>query len=275
MKIDLLFLSCNRLHYTKYSMPSLLADPSEEFSLTIWDNASTDGSREFLESVQDRRIVKKVFSPENIPPCQVINKAIEASSAELIGFVADDLLVTPGWVHTLSTAHADVPEFGRLSCWHMAKEEFDTQRAAHKIQTFGRHQILRHPWTNGCGLSKLKAIRDAGPIRPGETEHGYWTRIALLGYVNGFYCPPIPVEHMDYPWSPYFVFAGRFEEWLKQSSAARINGIRTMQDAKAWHSVVIKNLLDEPWQAEHYVGWRAILRRGKSKMRRVLTGSRH
>jgi len=271
MRIDLLFLSCNRLHYTKHSIPALLADPSEEFSLTIWDNASTDGSRELLESVKDPRIVKKVFSPENISPYHVINNAIEASSADLIGFVSDDILVTPGWTHTLRLAHAEVPEFGRLSCWHLAPEEFDYERARHKMQAFGRHQILRHPWTNGCGLSKLKAIRDVGPIRPGEHENDYWTRIALAGYVNGFYYPPIPVEHMDYPWSRYCVFAGRFEDWLKQSWSARINGIRTVEDAKAWHRIVLDNLLDDPWDAKHYIGWRAVLRRGKSRMRRVFT----
>lgn len=274
MRIDLLFLSCNRLHYTKYSMPALLADPSEEFSLTIWDNGSTDGSREFLEAVKDPRIVKKVFSPKNVGAYPVLSQAIAESSADLIGFVADDLLVTPGWSRILAAAHAEVPDFGRLSCWHLAPEEFDYERARHKMQTFGRHQILRHPWTNGCGLSKLKALRDVGPLRPGESENAYWTRIALGGYVNGFYYPLIPVEHMDYPWSTYFVFAGRFEEWLKQSSAARLNGIRTMEDAKAWHCVVLNNLLDEPWDARQYVGWRATVRRGKDKMRRMLTGSR-
>ena len=274
MNIDLLFLSCNRLHYTKYSMPALLADSSEEFSLTIWDNGSTDGSREFLEAVKDARIVKKVFSPKNVGPYPVLIQAIAESSADLIGFVSDDLLVTPGWSRILAAAHADVPEFGRLSCWHMAMDEFDYDRARHKIHTFGRHQLLRHPWTNGCGLTKLKAIRDIGTLRQGESEHTYWTRMALAGYVVGFYYPLIPVEHMDYPWSKYFVFADRFDEWLKQSSAARLHGIRNMEDANAWHRVVVSNLLDDPWQAEQYVGWRAKVRRGKDKIRRVITGSR-
>jgi len=273
MKIDLLFLSCNRLHYTRYSMPALLADPSEEFSLTIWDNGSIDGSREFLDAVKDPRIVKKVFSPKNIGAYPVLSQAIAESHADLIGFVSDDLLVTPGWTRILAAAHAEVPEFGRLACWHLGPEEFDYERASHKMQTFGRHQILRHPWTNGCGLSKLKAIQDVGSFRPGESEDAYWTRIALRGHVNGFYYPLIPVEHMDYPWSKYFVFSGRFEEWLKQSWAARLNGIRTLEDAKAWHRVVLKNLLDEPWDARQYVGWRGIVRRGKDKMRRMLTGS--
>ena len=46
MKIDLLFIAYNRLQYTKKSLSSILADPSEEFSLTIWDNASSDGTAE-------------------------------------------------------------------------------------------------------------------------------------------------------------------------------------------------------------------------------------
>ena len=275
MRIDLLFLSCNRLHYLKHSIPALLADPTEEFALTIWDNASTDGSREFLEAVKDPRIVKKVLSPENVPPRLVLNQALEESSADLFGLVADDLLVTPGWSRILGTAHAEVPEFGRISCWHFAREEYDGQRARHKMQTFGRHQILRHPWTNGCGLSKLKAMRDVGLVRPGEAENDYWTRVALRGYVNGFYYPLVLVEHMDYPWSPHFAFADRFEEWLGQSSAARHNGIRAMGDAQAWHRMVIRNLLDEPWQVEQYVGWRALLKRGRHRIHRMLMHSRY
>jgi len=46
MTIDLVFVTHNRLEYTKLALASVLADPSEEFSLTIWDNASTDGTVE-------------------------------------------------------------------------------------------------------------------------------------------------------------------------------------------------------------------------------------
>lgn len=43
MTIDLVFITYNRLDYTKLALASVLADPREDFSLTIWDNASTDG----------------------------------------------------------------------------------------------------------------------------------------------------------------------------------------------------------------------------------------
>jgi glycosyltransferase involved in cell wall biosynthesis len=274
MKIDLLFLSCNRLHYTKHSIPALLADPSEEFSLTIWDNGSTDGSREFLESVQDSRIVKKVLSPTNVGAYPVVNQALKDSSADLIGFVADDLLVTPGWTRIIGTAHAEIPELGRIACWHFAPEEFDYERAKHKIQTFGRHKLLRHPWTNGCGLTKMEAIRKVGLLRPNETESAYWRRIALDGYVVGYYYPLVLVEHMDYPWSPYFPYKDDLDKWFKNSSTARQHGVRTMADAKAWHRRILTTVLDGPWDVKYYVGLRGKLRRGKDRLRRTLTGSR-
>ena len=49
MTIDLVFISYNRLDYTKLALASVLADPTEEFSLTIWDNASIYGMAEYLK----------------------------------------------------------------------------------------------------------------------------------------------------------------------------------------------------------------------------------
>ena len=49
MTIDLIFIAFNLLDYTKLALDSLLADPTEEFSLTIWDNASIYGMVEYLK----------------------------------------------------------------------------------------------------------------------------------------------------------------------------------------------------------------------------------
>jgi len=269
MKIDLLFLNCNRLHYTKLSLPALLSDPTEEFSLTIWDNGSTDGSREFISSVEDPRIVRKVLSQENVGVVRAINEVISKSSADLFGLIADDLLVTPGWTRPIAQAHNDVPEFGLIACWHLGPEDFDEARARHKIQRFGRHQVLRHPWTNGgVGLIKLKTLREAGPFTSAASS--YWVKVALRGYVNGYYYPLIHAEHMDYPWSKHFPFSDRFEEWLQTSSGAKHHGLRSLEDAKAWHQVVMQVVLDGPWEAKYYSGWRRILKQGLQKIRNTL-----
>jgi len=274
MKIDLIFMTYNRLAYTKLALPALLGDSTEEFSLILWDNASTDGTQDFLSSVNDPRIVEKVFSEKNIGLGGAINYLFSKSSADLVGIIPNDLLVTPGWTRQLVRAHADVPEFGLLGCWHLGKEFFDESRARHKIQRFGCHQILRHPWTGGAaGLVKLKAVRECGLLESNTTP-GYWKRMALKGYVNGYYFPLICVEHMDYPWSEYFVYAGRFQEWLAASSGAMRHGIRTIEDAKAWHKIVVQNILDEPWDAKYYTGWRVKLRNGIKKIKKTLGLSR-
>lgn len=266
MKIELLFLTCNRLHYTKLSLPALLSDPTEEFSLIIWDNASTDGTEEYLASVEDPRIVKKVFSRENVGGYQAIKDGLSTSSADLVGIVADDMLVTPGWTRTIAQAHADVPEFGIISCWHLGPEFFDEERARRKIQSFGKHWILRHPWTDGCCLVKLKALKDVNFEGFGGTFCGI--RLSLKGYVNGFYYPLIPVEHMDYPWSKYYAY--KVEEGVARGGTYKSRGIKTLDQAKAWHQEVVRNLLDDPWDVKYYVGWRGKIRNLRERIFRTL-----
>ena len=75
MTIDLVFITYNRLEYTKLALASVLADPEEEFSLTIWDNASADGTVEYLKNeVNDHRIANIVFSKENVGQTAAVNE---------------------------------------------------------------------------------------------------------------------------------------------------------------------------------------------------------
>jgi len=271
--IHLIMLTYNRLDYTRKSLPRLLSDPSEEFSLTIWDNGSTDGTQDFLRKVTDRRIVDVIFSPTNKGQCYVTDKIWHETSAELVGKVDNDCLVTPGWTKVLAQAHQDIEFLGAVGCWHLSPEEFDYERAKHKIQRFGKHEIFRHAWLDGSAfLVKRRVFEAFRPCRENEYLSKFWLRLSLAGYIHGFYYPLIFQEHMDYPWSKHFAFAGRFEEGLELNATSKRHGIRTVDDEKAWHQVVLKNILDDPWQAEYYVGWRAKLRRIKNKVKKTLLG---
>lgn len=266
MTIDLIFLTYNRLEYTKLALASLLADPTEEFSLTIWDNNSTDGTRDYLAAQNDPRIAKKIFARKNIHLKGAVNYLFASSSADLLGIIPNDFLVTPGWTRPLAQAHNDVEEFGMLGCWHLGPEFFDAERARHKIQRFGAHHVLRHPWTGGgAGLVKLKTIRECGMLDSNVTTN-YWKQMALRGYVNGFYTPPVFVEHMDYPWSEHYAFADRFHEGIERSATAKSHGIRSLEDARAWHQIILRDILDGPWDVKAYVGWRKKVRILKSRI---------
>ena len=269
--IELAFVSYNRLDYTRRSLESVLADPSQRFRLSIWDNASTDGTREYLEKVSDPRIVDVNLSDENVGQVEAVNTIWKRSDAELLGKLDNDCIMTPGWADQLEQAHHDIPELGVVACWHFFDDDFDEQRASHKIQTFGAHRILRHPWTCGTGLLiKSSTYRELGPIvGPGTT--GYWIKMAQAGYVNGFYYPLIFQEHMDDPKSEYSVLKTEAAYQAAKSVTFSLNlpeqGTDTLDDFMERRDRILSNILDEPWQVEHYVGWRKKLRGMFRRMR--------
>ncbi|MFT5051730.1 MAG: GT2 family glycosyltransferase [Chlamydiales bacterium] len=251
--IELAFVSYNRIDFTRRALQSVLDDPSQSFSLTIWDNASSDGTQEYLRSISDPRIKDIVLSDENVGQVDAVNTVWQRSDAELLGKLDNDCILTPGWTEPLRKAHEDIPELGVIACWHFFEDDFDEKRAAHKIQTFGEHRILRHPWTCGTGLlTKNRIYKELGPIvGPGTT--GYWTKLARAGYVNGFYYPFIYQEHMDDPKSEHSLL--RNEE-----AFARERGDGTLAEYWKVRDRILRNLLDEPWQIEHYMGWRKAAR---------------
>ncbi len=269
MTIDLVFITYNRLDYTKLALASVLADPTEEFSLTIWDNASTDGTDEYLKNeISDRRITDIIFSKENIGQTAATNKVWSSSKADLLGKLDNDCLVTPGWTRTLAEAHKDIPNLGVVACWHYFPEDFDYERAKHKIRRLGRHQILVHPWTCGTGLlTKRETFKRFGPIRNKSTT-AYWLKMAIAGYINGFYYPLIFQEHMDDPKSRHTKLKdeGSYQAAKKVTFNINYHGQDTLADRWRWRQEVLDNLLDGPWDAKYYIGWQHKFRSFKTKL---------
>jgi glycosyltransferase involved in cell wall biosynthesis len=271
MTIDLIFIAYNRLDYTKLALPALLKDPTEEFSLVIWDNASTDGTQEYLSSVKDVRIVEKAFSKNNVGLRGAVNYLFNKSSADLVGIIPNDFIVTPGWTRKIAEAHADIPELGMIGCWHFFPEEFDYEKARHKIQQFGKHRILRHPWTGGNGLIKLKTVKEMGLLESDRTG-GYLIRMALKGYINGFYFPLIYVEHMDDALSKHSrLHRMSFDEAYKYMPAYQDGEVTNREQLDWIHKRIIENLLTDPYDPKYYVGWRAKLRHIKQKLGRIFS----
>ena len=272
MTIDLVFITYNRLEYTKLALASVLADISEEFLLTIWDNNSKDGTVEYLKSVNDARIRDIVFSKKNVGQTSAVNEIWKKSKADLLGKLDNDCLVTKGWTRTLAQAHEDIPELGVIACWHYFPDDFDYERAKHKIQTFGKHQILRHPWTCGTGfLIKQETFKKLGPIQNNSTT-AYWLKMAREGFVNGFYYPLIYQEHMDDPKSSHSQLKDETSYQQAKKVTFNINspGQETLADRWRWRQQVLDNLLDDPWDVKYYSGWRGKFNRLKTKAKRTI-----
>jgi hypothetical protein len=268
MNIEILLVTCNRLGYTRQAMAALLADPTD-FLVSIWDNASTDGTREFVESVKDPRIRRRVFARENAFLAGAANQVFADSKAELLAIIPDDFLVPPGWTRPLAAFHADVPQAGLVSCWFLGEAFFDEKKAQHKIQTFGQHRILRHPWTGGgAALFKRRDWEAAGRFK-GLGTPSCWIQMAVNGRVNGFILPPVFVEHMDDFWSPYY--SGSPSGLRKMAEQGKAPGWFA-KDEQVWEFqlAVVDELLRGPWDVRCYLGWRGRLRDVKNRLRRLL-----
>lgn len=275
MTIDLLLITYNRLHYTKLALESILADPTEAFRLTIWDNGSTDGTVEFLrKDVQDPRIADVVFCRENAGQVKAVNEVWGKSKADLVGKMDNDCIVTPGWTRKIVQAHQDVEAFGLVGCWRFPLDEFDERgaRKAGKIQTFGAHQILRHPWVSGSTfLMKRETFDRVGPME-GKATTIYAMRVAQAGFVNGYYYPLILQEHMDDLRSSHCAIADDegIQKYRDITFVLREHNITTVKERWRERRRVLRNLNRGPWEVKHYVGWRWKIRHGMQKIGRIL-----
>lgn len=271
MKIDLVFITYNRLEYTKLALASILADPTENFSLTVWDNASTDGTVEYLKNeINDSHISDIIFSKENIGQAAAVNQIWNDSKADLLGKLDNDCLVTPGWTRTLVQAHNDIDNLGVIACWHFLSEDFDESaaRKAGKIQSFGKHQILRHPWTCGTGfLIKRELFSKFGdvPTQGGMTR--YWLKIALKGYVNGYCYPFVYQEHMDDPKSSHCMLTDdeSIQRLKNTTFVLRQHNINSMAERWRRREMVLRNINSDPWDARYYTGVRKKIQRIKER----------
>ena len=265
MTIDLLFVTYNRLHYTKLALSSVLADPQEEFSLTIWDNASSDGTVEYLKNeVNDPRIKDIVLSRQNVGQTAALNTIWNQSNADLLGKLDNDCIVSPGWTRTLARAHQDIDQLGVVACWHFFPQDFDYDKAQHKICSFGLHRILRHPWTCGTGLLvKRSTFMHFGPFKRKATTD-YWLNLARAGCVNGFYYPLIYQEHMDDPRSPHNALKSMsFERAYRHSYGWQTGALSDLESHSRLHREILNNLLNDPWDPQYYYSslWKRLWKR--------------
>ncbi len=276
MKIQLVFVTYNRLAYTRRSLSSVLADPSEEFSLVIWDNGSTDGTAEYLKhEVDDPRVCDIVLSRENLGQTGAMNYAWSRTDADLVGKVDNDCLLPAGWTRILAQAHRDIPELGAVACWHFRRKDFKYELGRRKIQRFGAHRIFRHPWVGGTGfLIKRETFLRQGPWESGAdvgTTH-YFLRMAAAGCVNGWYYPLVVQEHMDDPVSEYTLLKNdaAIAKLHDISYTLRVRDIQSLGERMARRKVVLQNLMRDPWEAKYYIGLRAKIRNGLSGIRKTV-----
>ncbi len=199
--VDLLLITWNRREYVEKTLPKLLEDPSD-FRLYFWDNGSTDGTADLINSVDDPRVVKRHFNRENVRQTEPCFWFFETATSDVIGKLDDDILLPAGWTERIAPIIRKEPKFGMLGCWYFLPEEWDEARAKHSIIELSGERIFRCPILQGHSflarkeyLNRYKEVPLYGlPVKRME--------MSLDGLVSGYPLPLLYVHNMDDPRSP-------------------------------------------------------------------------
>ena len=96
-RVSLVIPVYNQLVHTMQCLESMLHLPDKGDELIVVDNASTDGTPEYLKSVG----VTVIRNETNRGCAKAWNQGILASRGDVIGILSNDIVVTPGWLLAL------------------------------------------------------------------------------------------------------------------------------------------------------------------------------
>ncbi len=95
--VSLIIPLYNQLHYTQRCLESIVKHTSIPYEIILIDNASQDGTQEFVRTVKATVISNDI----NLGCARAWNQGVKASQGRLIGILNNDIVVSDGWLGNL------------------------------------------------------------------------------------------------------------------------------------------------------------------------------
>jgi len=262
--IDVLMVTYNRPTYTRLSLEHLLDSCDESMRVWVWHNGNDQDTLDVVASMRGHaRFHEFHHCPENQRIRTPINWLFENARGDLLSLVNDDCVVSQGWAQILRRVHEDVAEIGVVACWHFQPEDFDPLLAGRKMRTFtGGHRLMVNPWVQGSGVMLKRAcVRRLGLLRPKERSFTpYCIRVAAAGWVNGWYLPLVPIDHMDDPRSRRTGICTDADLAANMPLSAQFRKTRTVQQWLAHLRISARAIQEAPANPRLYIGVRRKIR---------------
>jgi GT2 family glycosyltransferase len=205
--IAVVVLTHDRVHLLRQCVDNVLARSSElTTEILIWDNASSDSTGEYLESLTDPRI-RVVRHDKNIGQ-NAYAEAIALTSAPYVIELDDDMIDSPHeWDRSLFDAYEKLPQIGFLAA-NLVNHPHDTAaRVMYQERPHAYHtevidgiRLKRGPVGGGCALTERELMERVGGFRQNHDEvfwledAAYIEDIAKLGY-EAAYLEDIELKH--------------------------------------------------------------------------------
>jgi GT2 family glycosyltransferase len=254
--IAVVVLTHNREHLLRKCVENVLLRTSPATrEIVIWDNASTDGTAAYLESLEDPR-VQVVRSEENVGQNGYARAFRLTTSPYLIEVDDDVVSAPPAWDARLRDAFARLPEIGFLAA---DLEDDPHDLAAHHRYRVRPHEyvptvengvnLLRGPTGGGCAITSRALNEQVGGFREDPKQvfwledEAYIADIGRLGYgaavladlrvhhTGGPYYSVIPKEKDEF-WTGYW--KRRARRAAIKRIVVRIPFVRRLNARFAW-----------------------------------------
>ena len=219
--IAVVVLTHNRLHLLRKCVENVLFRTSDATrEIVIWDNASTDGTAAYLESLDDPRI-QIARSDQNIGQ-NGYARAFRLTVSPYLVELDDDVVEAPwGWDATLLDAYVRLPKIGFLAADLEDDPHDQSSRVRYHVHKYtlveeNGVRLLRGPAGGGCAMTSRELNQRVGGFRESK-KHVFWLEdeayigdIAKIGYesavladlkvhhTGGPYYSDLPKEKTEY-----------------------------------------------------------------------------
>ena len=172
-RIPILFLTYNRLDYTKKSLKCLL-DNTPGNEIIVFDNCSTDGTQEWLRGLKSRRL-KIIYNNENIGIAGAMNEFFKMTkNKEYVAKVDNDTLIPKEWLETLVAMSEHYKVDVLQPKHHILNRRYKTFDDWMR-ELKGDHRIRFSDYVGGSGILIRRALIDS-LIPKSSAMLGGWTQ---------------------------------------------------------------------------------------------------
>jgi GT2 family glycosyltransferase len=197
--VSIIILTFNQLEYTRMCVDSVLRNTTVPYELIFVDNASSDGTLDYLKTLPNVRVVA---NQENLGFAGGNNQGLALARGEYALLLNNDAIVTPGWLELMVAPMQRDPNVGIVGprsnyvAGHQlvkdipyeSMEDLDAY-AAERARTYGDAGDYISCIVGFCMLVRRTVVKRIGGLDPvfgsGNFEDtDYCLRALLAGWVS-------------------------------------------------------------------------------------------
>jgi len=170
-RASILLVTYDRLRMLEECVASVLANTGDvEYELIAWDNASSDGTADYLDAIAASHPQVRVFHHAENIGLNAVAASVRLSRGEYVLAIDDDVVrVPPGWLSEMIRAFEAVPRAGYLAA-NVVQDGFTNgskPTADHyRARDYGDDVVVEHGPTGGwCTMTSRAVLKRIGNFR--------------------------------------------------------------------------------------------------------------